>query len=254
MIVPRIPFAYTLIDKRHKGFAEGKRDSLLTFAYVIFSPGFIFALVFGGLGVFFFLWPGIRGLARDFSVRNDWVFTNATITSVVPLQSGDHFNRHYLYTFQTEDGRQVSGKIVESSSGVFREGQDVPIRYLRTAPTENVYALDPMPKSVLYWVLAGLGAFWVYVAATPIYRHLKQYRIIRAVSRQGRIVPGQITAVHHPPARSNSLDVKLEYAFTSPAGIRCQGHEVISLFHLVGDPKPGIAVAVWWTQDDAMLL
>jgi hypothetical protein len=254
MTVPRIPFAYTLIDKRHKGFAEGKRDILLSFAHIIFSPTFIFALIFGGLGVYFFLCPGIRGLVRDFTVRNDWVLINATMTSVVPLQSGDHFNWHYLYTFHTEDGRQVSGKIVESSSGVFREGQSVPIRYLRTDPTENVYALDPMPKNILYWVFVGLGAFWVYIAAAPIYRHLKQYRIIRAISRQGQIVPGQITAVHRPPARSNSLDVKLEYVFTSPAGVRCQAREAISLMYLTDNPKPGTPVAVWWTQDRAMLL
>jgi len=254
MAVPRIPFAYTLIDKRHKGFAEGKRDGLLTFTHVILSPTFIFALVFGGLGVFFFLWPGIRGLVRDFSVRNDWVLTDATIVSIVPLQSEDHFNWHYLYTFQTEDGQKASGKIVESSNGVFREGQSIPIRYLRTDPTENVYALDPMPKSILYWVFAGLGGFWVYVAAAPIYRHLVQYKAVRAISHHGQIVQGHITAVHRPPAHSSSLDVKLDYVFTSPAGVRFQGREAIPLLHLTGDPKPGTAVAVWWTQNRAMLL
>jgi hypothetical protein len=254
MAVPRIPFAYTLIDKRHKGFAEGKHAVLLTFAHVIFSPTFIFALVIGGLGVFSFLWTGVRGLVRDFSVRNDWVLTDATIVSIVPLQSGDHFNWHYLYTFQTEDGQQASGKIVESSNGVFREGQDVPIRYLRTDPTENVYALDPMPKSVLYWVLTGLGVLWGYVAVMPIYRHLRQYKVIRAISRQGQIVPGQITAIHRPPAHSSSLDVKLDYTFASPEGVRYQGHDSIHLMYLTGDPKPGTTVAVWWTQDRAMLL
>lgn len=210
MAVPRIPFTYTLIDKRHKGFAEGKRNGLLTFAHVIFSPTFIFALFFGGLGVVFFLWPGLRGLVRDYSLRNN--------------------------------------------NGVFHEGQGVPIRYLRTDPTENVYALDPMPKSVLYWVLAGLGAFWVYVAATPIYRHLTQYRAVRKISRQGQIVQGYITSVHRPPAHSSSLDVKLDYVFTSPAGVRCQAREAISLFHLAGDPKPGTAVAVWWTQEGNIML
>lgn len=155
MAVPRIPFAYTLIDKRHKQFAEGQRDVLLTFAHCIFSPPFIFALIFESLGVFFFLWPGIRGLARDYFLWNDWLLTEATITSVVPLQSGDHFNWHYLYTFQTEDGQQASGKIVESSNNVYREGQNVPVRYQHTDPMENVYALDTMHKSTLYWVLAG---------------------------------------------------------------------------------------------------
>lgn len=254
MTVPRIPFAYTLIDKRHKGFAEGKRDDLLTFAHVIFSPTFIFALVFGGLGVFFFLWPGIRGLARGFSVRNDWVLTDATIVSVVPLQSGDHFNWHYRYTFQTEDGRQASGKIVESSNGVFREGQDIPIRYLRIDPTENVYALDPMPKSVLYWVFVALGALWVYIAATPIYRHLTQYEAIRKISRQGQSVSGQITAVHRPPAHSSRLNVKLDYTFASPEGVHYQGHDLVHLMYLAGDPKPGTDVAVWWTQDGPVML
>lgn len=254
MTDPRVPFAYTLIDKRHKRFAEGQRDVLLTFAHCIFSPTFIFALVFGGLGVFFFLWPGIRGLARDYSLRNDWVLTEATITSVVPLQSGDHFNWHYLYTFQTKDGQRTSGKIVESSNNVYREGQNVPVRYLRTDPMENVYALDPMSKSILYWVFVGLGAFWVYVAATPIHRHLTQYRAIRKISRRGQIVPGQITAAHRPQAHSNSLNVRLDYTFTSPAGVQCQAREAISLMYLTDDPEPGTAVAVWWTQDGAMLL
>jgi len=254
MAVPRILFAYTLIDKRHKLFAEGKLDVLLTLAHVIFSPTFILALVFGGLGVFFFLWPGIRGLAHDFSVQNDWVFTDATIISIVPLQSGDHFNWHYFYTFQTEDGQQASGKVVESNNSAFREGQYIPVRYLRTNPTENIYALDPMPKSVLYWVFVGLGALWVYIAATPVCRNLAQYRAIRKISRRGQIVPGQVTAVHHPPAHSSNPDVKLEYTFTSPAGVQRQGRESISLMYLTGDLKPGTAVAVWWTQDGATLL
>lgn len=243
-----------MIDKRHKRFAEGKCDVLLTFAHVIFSPTFIFAFIFGSLGVYFFLWPGIRGLARDYSLRNDWVLAEATITSIAPLQSGDHFNWHYLYTFQTEDGRQASGKIVESSNNVYREGQNVPIRYLRTDPTKNVYALDPMPKSILYWVFVGLGMFWVYIAAKPLYRHLAQYRAVQEISRQGQIMPGQITAMHRPPARSSSLDVELEYTFTAPTGIRYQARETMSSFHLTGDPKPGTAVAVWWTQEGAMLL
>ena len=254
MAAPRVPFACTLVDKRHKAFAEGKRDILLTFAHIIFSPTFIFARVFLGLGIFFFLWPGIRGLVRDFSVRNDWAFTDATIISIVPLQSGDHFNWHYFYTFQTEDGQQASGQIVESCNGVFREGQEVPVRYLRTDPTENVYALDPVPKSVLYWVLFGLGVLWVYITVTPIYRHLAGYRAIRAISRRGQALPGEITAVHQPPARSSSLDVKLEYTFTLPAGARCQGRESISSIYLTGDPKPGTVVAVWWTQDGVILL
>ena len=254
MATPRVPFAYTLIDKRHKQFVEGERDILLTFAHAIFSPTFIFALIFLGLGVFFFLWPGIRGLARDFSVRNDWVFTDATIISIVPLPSGDRFNWHYRYTFQTEDGQRASGKIVESSNGVFREGQEVPVRYLRTDPTENVYALDPMPESVLYWVLVILGVGWVYITVMPIHRHLARYRVIRAISRQGQILSGEITAIHQPPAGSSSLDVKLEYAFTSPTGVRCQGREPISSIYLTGDPKPGTTVAVWWTQDAVILL
>ncbi len=191
MTVPRVPFAYTLIDKRHKGFAEGKRDS---------------------------------------------------------------FNWHYFYTFQTESGQQASGKIVESSKGIFREGQEVLVRYLRTDPTENVYAHDPMPKSVLYWFFVGLGGFWVYIAAVPIYRDLAYYRTIRALSRQGQIVQGHIIATHSPSANPSGLTVKLEYAFTSPVGVQCQSRESISLMYLTGAPKPGTTVAVWWNQDSVMLI
>lgn len=254
MTVPRIPFAYTLIDKRHKRFAEGKRDVLLTLAQWAFSPPLIFALVFGGLGVFFFLWPGIRGLARDFSVRNDWVFTEATITSAVPLQSGNHFNWHYFYTFQTEDGQQAFGNIVESSNNFYREGQRIPIRYLRSDPAENIYALEKMPKSVLYWFFIGLGTFWLYIAATPLYRRLAAYSTIRALSRQGIVARGAISAIHRPAAHTRQFNAELEYIYTSPAGHRRQGHNSIPLMYLTGDPKPGTAIAVWWTQDDAILL
>jgi hypothetical protein len=243
-----------LIDKRHKPFVEGKRNVLLTPAHCILSPVFIAAVAFGGLGLFFFLWPGISGLAHDFSVRNDWVITDASIVAIIPVQSGDRFNWHYLYTFQTEDGQQVSGIIAEGSSNAFSVGQHVPVRYLRTDPTENVYALDRMPKSILYWFFVGMGSLWVYITAKPIYRHFSAYGTIRAISRRGRAVPGEIIEVHYPPWHSSNMNAELEYTFTSPAGTRWKGRDSIPLMYLTGNPKPGTAVAVWWAQDGVTLL
>lgn len=254
MNVSRVPFAYTLIDKRHKAFAEGKRDVLLTPAHLLLSRVFIAALVFAGLGVAFFLWPGLSGLAHDFAVRNDWTTTDATIINVVMVQSGDEFIWHYIYTFRTADGRQVSGQIADSSRTAFTEGQQVPVRYLHSDPDENVYALDPLPIATLYWVQVGLGAAFAYITVKPLYRHVAAISVIRTISRRGRVVPGQILAVRCPPPQSSSLDVEVEYAFTWPAGAYRRRTDAIPGTCLTCTPKPGTVVAVWWVKEGLALL
>jgi hypothetical protein len=249
----RIPFTYTLIDKRHKPFVEGKRNVLLSPVHFIFSLGFLMTLFFVGMGLSF-LWKGISGLVHDFSVRNDWVSTEASIVTIVPVQSGDRFNWYYFYTFQTDDGQQGSGKIVEDNRTAFSEGQQIPVRYLRTDPTENVYAREKMPKSVLYWVFVGIGSLWFFTAVKPTYRHLLGYRRIREVSRGGRVVPGEILAVKYPPKNSSDINVKLEYINTSSSGSNWKGRTSIPLMYLASDPKPGTAVAIWWVKDGTTVL
>jgi len=128
----RVPFGYSLVDKRHKGFVDGQRDVLLSLAHVMLSKGFILTLILGGVGLFGFLRLGIGGLAYGFSVRNEWVTTDATIVSIVPVQRGDRFNWYYFYSFQTEDGEQVSGKTVEGRRDVF-------IPEYRGCSEENTY-------------------------------------------------------------------------------------------------------------------
>jgi hypothetical protein len=253
MAMSRVPFPYTLVDKRHKPFVEGKRNVLLTPFHYIISVRFLVALCITGVGLAF-LWQGGSGLAHDFSVRNDWVTTEASIVAVVPIQSGDRFNWHYFYTFQTEDGQQGSGKIVEGNKTAFREGQQVIVRYLRTDPAENVYAHEKMPKSVLYWVLVGIGSLWVYVTAKPIYRHFLAYWRLRAISHRGRPLPGEILAVHYPPPDSSDASVEIEYKLTSPPGSIWKGRDTIPLMALAGNPEPGTAVAVWWAGDGVMVL
>ena len=252
--VSRIPFDFTLIDKRHKLFVNGKRNTLITLTQVLLSPGLILPIIFGGLGLFFFLWPGIRGLAYDYSVRNDWVSTDAIIIAIEPVQSGDRFNWDYLYTFQTEGGKQESGLIVEGRRDAFIKGQHVPVRYLRTDPRENVYALDRMPKSILYWFFVGMGSLWIYITAKPIYQHFMAYSTIRAISRQGKAVPGEIIEVEYPPWHSKNINVEIEYAYTSPAGTHRRGCDSIAVIYLTGNPKPRTTVAVWWVQDGETVL
>ena len=252
--VSRVPFAFTLIDKRHKLFVKGKRNTLITLAQCLLSPGFIIPIIFGGMGLFFFLWPGIRGLAYDLSVRNDWVSTDALIIAIVPIQDGDRFNWQFLYTFQTEEGQQISGLITEERKDAFIEGQLIPVRYLRNYPKENVYALDPMPKNVLYWFFVGMGSLWIYITVKPIYRHFLTYRSIRAISHRGRAVSGEIIEVHHPPWYSSSITVEVEYAFTSPAGSQRKECDRIPIMYLTGNPKPRTTVAVWWVQDGETVL
>jgi hypothetical protein len=242
-----------LVDKRHKPFVEGKRKVLLTLFHYIVSVRFLVALCITGIGLAF-LWQGGSGLAHDFSVRNDWVITEATIVSIVPIQSGDQFNWHFFYTFQTKDGRQGSGKVVEGSKTAFREGQQIPVRYLRSDPAENRYAHERMPKSVLYWVLVGLGSLWVYVTAKPIYRHFLAYWRLRALSLRGRALPGEILGVHYPSPKSGDADVKIEYKLTSSPGSVWKGRDSIPLMALAGKPEPGMAVAVWWAEDGVMVL
>jgi hypothetical protein len=253
MAMSRVPFEHTLVDRRHQAFVDGERNLLLSPAQLIGSRGFILAIILG-VGLLVFLRIGIGGLLYDFSVRNDWVTTDATIVSIVPMQSGDHFNWWYLYTFQTEDGEQGSGKVVEDGRDAFHEGQSIAVRYLRTNPGENVYAHEKMPKSVLYWVSVGLGARWVGVAGNSIRRIYLEYRALRAISRLGQAVRGEITGVPSPARFSSNVNVELEYVFTSPAGTRSKRRDAIAMLHLTGTPEPGTAVAVWCVGDEVALL
>lgn len=209
MTTDRVLFEFTLVDKRHKPFVEGEGNSLRSLAQYILYPGFILAAIMAGMGLLFFMRMGISGLANNFSVRNDWVTTEATIVSIVPVQFGDQFNWHYMYTFQTDDGQQVWGKIVEDNKYEFSEGQMVPLRYLRTNPKENVYANERMPKSVLYWVLVGIGSLWMYVCAKLLYRHFSEYLTIKGFSQKGTAVPGEIIEIHFPPWHSDEKTLKL---------------------------------------------
>lgn len=250
----RVPFGYSLVDKRHKGFVDGQRDVLLSLAHVMLSKGFIVTLILGGVGLFGFLRLGIGGLAYGFSVRNEWVTTDATIVSIVPVQRGDRFNWYYFYTFQTEDGEQVSGKTVEGRRDVFSEGQRIPVRYLRTNPRENVYANEKMPKSVLYWVLVAMGTLWVGVAANNVRQSFSGYRAMQAISHRGRAVPGEITGVSYPAWYSGGTNVEVDYVFTSPRGARLKRCDSVPAVHMTGSPQPGTVVAVWYVGDAVALL
>jgi hypothetical protein len=254
MITDRVPFEFTLVDKRHKPFVEGERNNLRSLAQYILYPGFIFAAIMGGMGLLFFMRMGISGLAYNFSVRNDWVTTEATIVAIVPVQFGDRFNWHYMYTFQTDDGQQGSGKIVEDNKYEFSEGQMVPVRYLRTNPKENVYANERMPKSVLYWVLVGIGSLWVYVCAKLMYRHFSEYITIKGFSQKGTAVPGRIVEIKFPPWHSDNKNVEIEYTFNALDGTWWKRRDSISLLYLVGKPEPGTTVAVWWVTDEVAVL
>jgi len=201
------------------------------------------------MGIFFFLWQGVRGLAHEAAARSDWVLTEASIVAITPVQSGARFNWRYLYTFQTADGQSVSGSITEDNRTAFYIGQRIPVRYLRSAPTENGYALDKMPKAILYWFLVTLGFLWVYAAAKPFYQRITIYRDLRAFARQGQAVPGAIIAVRYPPARTNSTEVTVTYTFTPPTGGHRNEQSALPLRYLIDDPQPGTIVAVWWAQD-----
>jgi hypothetical protein len=249
-----LPFAYTLIDKRHRPFVEGRRRGLLSPIHVIMSRSIILSLLLGGMGLLFFLRIGVGGLAYDFSVRNEWVLTDATITGIFPVQSDDRFNWFYIYTFQTEDGQQTSGKVVESNRGAFQQGQRIPVRYLRTNPKENTYANDPMPKSVLYWVLVALGVLWCYISIDNIRRASAWYNRIRTISSHGRGVAAQITRVRQPSRYPNNINVEIEYAFTSPTGTRLVGRDLIPVIYLTCTPGPGMVVAVWYADNFGAVL
>jgi hypothetical protein len=250
----RVPFAYALVDKRHKPFADGDRDVLLSLAQVFVSWGFILMLMLGGLGLFFFLRVGVSGLAQDYAVRNDWVITEATIIRILPMYIGGHHNWHFYYTFETEDGEQVLGKTVAGRGNAFREGQRIPVRYLRTDPGENVYADEKMPKSVLYWVFVGMGTLFVYTAANGVRRSVSLYRTMRAISHSGQAVAGEIISVHRPAWHADERNVKVEYIFTSPTGTRRVGRDSVPEIHVAGAPKPGTVVAVWCVGDAVALL
>ncbi len=248
------PFEYTLIDKRHKPFMEGQSRKLLRLHHWLLSPDFILALFFTAMGLILFLRPGIEGLVHDYSVRNDWLPAEATIVAITPQQSGDRFNWLYFYTFQTEDGRPGSGIIAEKDRNVFSQGQSVPILYLRTDPSENVYALDPLPKSILYWIFAGMGSLWVYIFTKAMVRQFTTVRRIQAMSGRGQVLPGEILTVRHPPWFKTDLGVDFEYIYTSPNGRRLREWDTISSLNLAGNPGPGTKVAVWWTADGTTIL
>jgi hypothetical protein len=250
-----MPFVYTLVDKRHRPFVDGQRHELLSPVHVIVSKGFILSLLLGGMGLLFFLRVGVSGLAYGFSVRNEWALADATIIGIFPTQSGDGFNWLYIYTFQTDDGQLASGSVVESSRDVFRQGQRIPVRYLRTNSNENTYANDPMPKSVLDWLFVAFGLLWGFVAIDNVRRAIARYNQIKAISHHGQGVAAQISAVRQPPWYSSDLNVEIEYIFTSPTGTRLMGRDSIPIMYLTGTPKPGMVVAVWCVgNSEAVLL
>ncbi len=239
----RILFEYTLIDRRHRAFVAGRHDVLLTFADCFLSPRLLQAYLYLASGLVFVVW-GVAGLVFEFSRRNDWAFADATISIVVPVPAGDHFGWHSLYTFQTEDGQNASGWIVADDRGAFDAGEVVLVRYLRTDLAENALFREGIQKEDAYWVPVGIGALWIWVISKAFAQSFLEYRTLRELSAHGCAVPGEITAV-----RFSRWDIGVQYTFTAPDGQRWTVREPIFFAHIVGDPKPGTAVAVWHMRD-----
>ncbi len=113
----RIPFDFTLTDARHRSFAEGRRDALLSLFQVIAARNVhavVGCVLVGGLLLF---WGG-RSLIYDWSV--EWRTAEALITQVSPVQSvqtSNRFNWWYFYRFTTDAGEGATGKIVLDKPG-----------------------------------------------------------------------------------------------------------------------------------------
>jgi hypothetical protein len=256
--VVRVPFEYTLIDKRHRPFVEGKRDVLLSFVEVVGHWNLFTALVMGAIGLWFLV-QGISGLAYGFSVREDWLTADATITTIVPIQSGDRFNWHYLYSFRTADGISASGSTVQDRRDVFREGQVVPVQYLQSNPEENALLKgEGLSKNVLYWVLVGIGLFWVVGVVYVRLRHgYRDYRALQQISRAWQIVPGEITDVSDTGKwykAVEEMNYEVEYKFLSPLGSPMKKRDPINILHVTKRPEPGMKVAVFCVGNTVAIL
>jgi hypothetical protein len=250
----RIPFDFTLIDRRHQAFVEGRRDTFLTFFQAIGLHGWVLvscALVAGLL----FYW-GSGSLIYDFSVK--WLSAEAVITDAVPVSKGDHFDWWYLYSFKTADGGNAGGMIVESKRDKFAIGERVPVVYVQTDPKDNRYANDPLPRSVRDWFFIGLSLFLLRGAALTLRETFAGYRGLLRLARRGRPVPGYVVKAEFARSTTNQdLPVVIHFTFNTCTGAILDAIERLSFVHLAHKdiPEPGTTVAVWYaTQEGCVLI
>jgi hypothetical protein len=250
----RIPFDFTLIDKRHQAFVEGRRDTFLTFLQVIGSARIVRLTGIAVVTSLIFYW-GSRSLIYDFSVK--WLTAEAVITAVTPVQKGDHFNWWYWYTFKTGDGKNAQGKIVLEDRNRFAIGERVPVVYVQSDPSDNRYANDPLPRSVRDWFFVGLSIFLLGSSAFWLREDLAYYRSLRRLARIGQPLPGHIVKAQFAgSAMDPDIPVEIDYTFKAYTGDILSAKARLALVHIARRtiPEPGTAVAVWHAAQEGSLL
>lgn len=246
-VTSRIPFDFTLMDARHRSFAEGRRDTMLSLFQVIAArnvPAVVGCVLVGGLLLF---WGG-RSLIYDWSV--EWRTAEALITQVSPVpsvQNSSRFNWWYFYRFTTDAGEGAMGKIVLDKPGWYLVGDKIQVLYARSDPGDNRHAGEWLPRGYRDWFFVAMSAFLLGSAALGLRGGLAEYRALRRIARAGQPIPGEVVMAQLDQARIKELLVAIDYIFATPEGRPVQARAEIPLARLVPKilPKPGTRVAVW---------
>ena len=104
----RIPFAYALVDRRHRPYAAGRRPSPRRFVDNYGGGQLFLAACYLTVSLFLF-GLGARGLIAGALISGVWRTATGTVTDVVPRQSGDRFVFDAYYTFTTVDNAEAHG-------------------------------------------------------------------------------------------------------------------------------------------------
>jgi Protein of unknown function (DUF3592) len=252
VVVGRIPFPFTLIDKRHQPFVDGRCDTLLTLPQVVSARKLLTLIptVFMGL---LFLFFGGYSIVYDHSVT--WKTADAVITNVRSALSGNRNNYWYFYEFKTEAGEMVSNYIVDDHSDAHSSGDVVPVYYVESDPKDNYYADDPLPRAFRDWFLVGLSAIILGSSVYMMRSSLSDYRALARLSHVGQPIQGEIIK-SQPLLKPDDVEVEIDYAVKMADGKIAVGAVTMSPQQLSQRalPSVGTKVAIWYAEKEGAVL
>jgi hypothetical protein len=240
----RVPFHFTLIDKRHRAFVEGQSDTLLSLLQLNASNSMVRLLSLLSIGLVF-LYLGGKDLVHD--ALTPWERTEAVITNTAIAQSSNSFTTWYFYEFETPNGQRGDGKIV---GGQFVIGQRVPVLYSRRDPDENRYADDPLPKSVLDWFFIVMSVVFFAIVGRRARKTWLDHGTIRDFSYSGHAVPGIIIDTQQSSTFRRDFSYDVGYEYVTADGRHALGRQLVSMLSLTSKEalRPGTPVAIWTSE------
>lgn len=191
-VSPPPSFDYTLIDRRHRAFAEGRSPRLMSTYRILAQHGLFRILpmfIVAGLILFW----GARSLLYDATV--EWREATAEIVAITPVQSDGRFNFWHIYRFDAEDGSRRQGKLVLDNQGSYRIGDRLPVIYVASDPDDNRFANESLPRSVRDWFFVALAAVLFGFGVGPLRRGFADRAALKRLTREGRLRRGRISGV-----------------------------------------------------------